>query len=346
MGHSMVSPTIARDGNNGQAVADEVPLSDDFFDSDLLSSTGTTDPLTGLVGTGIGAVLKGEADGNGQAMDNMAIDEIRNLLFGNAGSGGQDLIALDIQRGRDHGMESYNAMRVSLGLPAVTSFAQITKNVAVQKELEEAYPGGVNTIDAFEGGLCEDHVAGSDVGPLFQTIIVNQFERLRDGDRFFYLNESFNPDEMKLFNQVNTLTKVIEANTNITNLQPDAFIFTASISGTVTPPMAPPPPPGAPAPAVKAQPNLSGIVVTLLDDTGAVVATTTTNAKGQYQFTQANGISTGTYSVSIKLATGTTITTPKSIVISKAQSITGVNLTMAPPVAENPVMGVAPQRNA
>ncbi len=191
MGHSMVSPSIARDGNNGQAITADVPLSEDFFDSNL---------LTGLVGTGIGAVLKGEADGNGQAMDNMAVDEIRNLLFGNAGDGGQDLIALDIQRGRDHGMETYNAMRVSLGLKAVTSFAQITSNVAVQKELAEAYPGGVNTVDAFEGGLCEDHVAGSDVGPLFQDIIVNQFTRLRDGDRFFYLNENLNPDETNLFN--------------------------------------------------------------------------------------------------------------------------------------------------
>jgi len=66
-----------------------------------------------------------------------------------------------------------------MGLPAVTSFAQITSDVQVQKELAAAYPGGVNTIDAFEGGMAEDHVKGSDVGPLFQAIMVNQFTRLR-----------------------------------------------------------------------------------------------------------------------------------------------------------------------
>jgi peroxidase len=332
MGHSMVSPTIARDGNNGQQIEDEVPLSEDFFDPNLLSSTGAIDPLTGLAGTGIGAVLKGEADGNGQADDNMVIDEIRNLLFGNAGDGGQDLVALDIQRGRDHGMESYNAMRVSLGLPAVTSFAQITSNVAVQKELEEAYPGGVNTIDAFEGGLCENHVAGSDVGPLFQDIIVNQFTRLRDGDRFFYLNESFNPDEMKLFNQVNTLTKVIEANTNITNLQANAFIFTASISGAVTTaPNGPPPPPGAPIPPPT---GVAGLVVTLLDDTGDVVATTTTNAAGQYSFNQQSGVATGTYTVSITLSNGDKLTTPSPIVITTgSQNVTGIHFNVKKPAA-------------
>jgi hypothetical protein len=343
MGHSMVSPTIAREGNDGQAVAGEVPLSVDFFDSNLLSSTGATDPFTGLAGTGIGAVLKGEADGDGQAMDNMAIDEIRNLLFGNAGAGGEDLMALDVQRGRDHGMESYNAMRVSLGLPAVTSFAQITSNVAVQNELAQAYPGGVNTIDAFEGGICENHVPGSDVGPLFQTIITNQFARLRDGDRFFYLNESFNADETRLFNQVNTLTKVIEANTSITNLQANAFIFTASISGAVTMPMAPPPGPGGAVP--QPRPNLSGLVVTLLDDSGAVVAATTTNAQGQYQFTQADGIATGTYSVTIRLTTGTTLTSP-TIEITTAQNVTGVNFQIAPPVAASPVTGPNFQRRA
>jgi hypothetical protein len=331
MGHSMVSPTIARDGNNGQAVADEVPLSVDFFDPNLLSSTDATDPYTGLISTDIGPVLKGEADGDGQAMDNMAINEIRNLLFGNSGDGGQDLIALDIQRGRDDGIENYNAMRVSLGLKAVTSFAQITSNVAVQKDLEAAYPGGVNTIDAFEGGLCEDHLAGSDVGPLFQTILVNQFTRLRDGDRFFYQNENLNPAETKLFNQVNTLTRVIEANSTASNLQANAFIFTSSISGSVIgPPMGPPPLVGAPAPRTV---PLAGLVVTLLDDSGDVVATTTTNAQGQYTFTQKAGITTGSYTVSIALKNGSTLTTPAPIVISSGnQVVGGVNLNVTPPV--------------
>ena len=39
---------------------------------------------------------------------------------------------------------------------------------------------------------------------------------------------------MKIIQQGNSLTKVIEANTHITNMQSDAFVFRASISGTVS----------------------------------------------------------------------------------------------------------------
>lgn len=37
-----------------------------------------------------------------------------------------DLGAIDVQRGRDHGMPSYNDLRAAYGLPRVTSFTQIT----------------------------------------------------------------------------------------------------------------------------------------------------------------------------------------------------------------------------
>jgi peroxidase len=333
MGHSMVSPTIARDGNDGQAVADEVPLSEDFFDPNLLNPAGVMDPYTGLISTDIGPVLKAEADGNGQAMDNMAVDEIRNLLFGNTGMGGDDLIARDIQRGRDNGIGSYNSLRISMGLAPVTSFAQITSNVTVQNELAAAYPGGVDTIDAFEGGVAEDHVSGSDVGPLFQSILVNQFTRLRDGDRFYFGNEHFNADEMNLLQQVNTLTKVIEANTSVTNLQANAFIYTNSISGVVTAGgnLQPPPGPGTPMRLQQPPAGIAGVLVTLLDSDGDVLATTTTNAKGQYSFNQSVGISTGEYTVSITLKNGSTLTSGPIVITRSGQNPANVNFNIKGP---------------
>jgi len=313
-GHSLVSPTIARDGNDGEAVTDDVPLSEDFFDPNLLNPSGVVDPLTGEVSTDIGAVLKGEADGNGQAMDTMAVSAIRNLLFGNGISGGQDLIALDVQRGRDHGIPDYNSLRVDLGLPAITSFSQITSNVQVQAELEEAYPGGVNTIDAFEGGLAEDHVAGSDVGPLFQAIMVNQFTRLRDGDRFFYLNENFNSNENAILQQGGSLAKVIEANTDVTNLQSDVFKFQASISGTVA----------------SANGQLSfghgvpNVTVDLEDTSGDLLATTLTDAQGNYSFNQ---LSTGNTDASI--TPGVSVTGLYQVVLAPSTSVKQISTTPA-----------------
>jgi hypothetical protein len=285
-GHSLLSGSIERAGNNGQAVAGSVPLQQDFFDPNLLNGEGqpsTVDPITGLTSTDIGAVLKGDADGNSQAMDVQTINEVRDELFNEVIPGvgyGQDLIALDIQRGRDQGIGSYNEVRQALGLAPVTSFTQITSNVTVQKELQEAY-GNVNNIDAFEGGLAEDHVPGSDVGQLFQTILVNQFTRLRDGDRFFYLNETWSPQELAILNQGNTLAKVIEANTNITNLQSNVFLFKASISGTVNLNLF-----GGNRGGI----GLPGLTVELQDTSGDILATTTTGRGGTYTFNQ---LSTG-----------------------------------------------------
>src|SRR5205814_8074091 len=149
---------------------------------------GTVDPVTGLHSTGISPILKGSASGIAQDVDLLAVRSVRNFLFGPEGAGGTDLIARDIQRGRDHGLTDYNSMRAAYGLARVPSFAQITSDVTVQNELAQAY-GSVNNIDAFVGALAEDHVPGAAVGPLTKAVLVNQFTRTRDGDRFFYLNQ-------------------------------------------------------------------------------------------------------------------------------------------------------------
>ncbi len=361
-GHSLLSGNIERAGNDGQEVAGAVSLAQDFFDPALLNGQGqpsATDPFTGLSSTDIGAVLKGESDGNSQATDVLAINEVRNLLFNevvpNIGFG-QDLIALDIERARVNGIGSYNQLRVAYGLPAVTSFSQITSNLQVQQELKAAY-GNVNNIDAFEGGLAEDHVRGSDVGPLFQQIMVNQFTRLRDGDRFFYLNETWNADELNLFAQGNTLTKVIEANTDITNLSSNVFLFRASIGGTVSL--------GGAAGSAPGNLGLPGVVVQLQDTSGDVLATTVTDLGGHYSFNQHSGPSseaaispgvsaTGYYQIVLVLPPSLQQTSPNPapVLISRGGlEVTGVNFvvqfqgpaastaTAAPGGVSNPVAG-------
>jgi hypothetical protein len=249
----------------------------------------------------------------------MAVQSVRNLLFGNGQFGGEDLMARDVQRARDHGIGSYNDLRVAYGFPAVTSFDQITSNVTVQQELQQAY-GTVDNIDSFEGGLAEDHVAGSDMGPLFTRIIADQFQRLRDGDRFFYLNESFNANELNILNQGNTLGKVIGTNTGVTNLQSDVFIFQASIGGTVRD---------------NSGQGVAGINVQLLDASDDVLATAVTDANGQYTFNQQSGpaaspdiqsgvSATGNYQVALVLPAGMTQTTANPGMVAIGVSNTNV----------------------
>jgi hypothetical protein len=334
-GHSLLSSQIERQDNNGQDVLPNDPagatisLATDFFDPNVLNPAGVTDPLTGHTSTDIGPILKGDADGVAQADDLLAINDVRNLLFANGGlqDNGQDLIARDVQRARDDGIGSYNQVRQAYGLPPVTSFAQITSNVQVQQELQQAY-GSVDNIDAFEGGLAEDHAPGSDLGPLFTTIIADQFNRLRAGDRFFYLNEQWSPDELKLLQQGNTLTKVIEANTSITNMQSDAVLFTASISGNVIVGQG-----GSHQPAAVGR-GLAGVTVQLEDVGGHVLATTATDSKGHYSFNQLTGVSaTGDYTVRLVVPSGFTQTSPNppTILISRGGiSVNGVDFTLTP----------------
>lgn len=54
-------------------------------------------------------------------------------------------------------------------------------------------------MDAYIGGLAESHVEGSGVGELFMASLVDQFTRMRDGDRFYFENTAnglFTEDEI------------------------------------------------------------------------------------------------------------------------------------------------------
>jgi len=288
-GHSLLSNQIQRQDNNGNNInvtgGAPINLAQDFFDPNLLNPNGVVDPLTGQASTDIDPILKGDADGDAQAMDALAVNEIRNLLFANGAAvdNGQDLIARDIQRARDDGIGTYNDVRAAFGLPRVTSFAQITSNVTLQKELQQLY-GTVDNIDPFVGGISEDLVPGSNLGPTFRAILVNQFTRLRDGDRFFYLNEHFTSDEMNLLQQATTLGQVIEANTGVRNLQNDVFKFTASIEGTVFLDLG-----NNGNPRTPGDFGLPGFIVQLQDTSGDILATTMTDKFGHYLFTQLSG---------------------------------------------------------
>jgi peroxidase len=176
------------------------------------------------------------------------------------------------------GLPTYNETRVAYGLPAVTSFGQITSDPALQAQLQSIY-GNVDSVELFVGGLAEDHARGASVGTTFQAIIANQFERIRDGDRLWYQNV-FSGAQLRAI-QNTTLADIIQANTNTTNLQNNVFFFRAGISGSVST--------GAfqPGRGSFGQPggSLSGLTVNLLNSAdGSLVATSMTDARGNYNF--------------------------------------------------------------
>ena len=215
-GHSLLDSEISRLNNDGSTAGEPISLARAFFNSgvfktSLANHAGDSDP-----------VLKAAASGNAQEVDLKVVDELRNMLFGAPGSGGLDLASLNIQRGRDHGLADYNSARAAYGMSKVTSFAEITPDTDTQAKLKELY-GTVDGIDLWVGGLAEKHVPGSSVGPLFQRIMVDQFTRLRDGDRHWYQSILSGRDLGEI--DGTHLSDVIRRNTALTNLQSNVFVW-------------------------------------------------------------------------------------------------------------------------
>jgi hypothetical protein len=88
--------------------------------------------------------------------------------------------------------------------------------------LEEAY-GDVDLIDLWVGGLSEDAVDGGMVGETFSDVLIDQFERLRDGDPLFSLNSGLPQEELDTLWST-TLSDVVERNTDIGAMQDNAFL--------------------------------------------------------------------------------------------------------------------------
>jgi peroxidase len=241
-----------------------MPLLDGFFNAGIMSVPGVE-----------GGILKYLASDVSQNVDLKMVDSVRNILFGapGSGAGGEDLFALDVERGRDVGLPTLNGTRVAYGLTPYTSFAQITADPTVQADLQTLY-GSVDNVELFVGGLAEDHAAGSSVGPTFGAIIADQFERVRDGDRLWYQN-IFSGSDLRAI-QNTTLADLIRANTSTTNVQGNVFFFQTSISGQVSV--------DGNGPHDSHRSGAAGVLVELEDSSGNVVASTETSSDGSFTF--------------------------------------------------------------
>ncbi|KAI8802574.1 heme peroxidase [Cladochytrium replicatum] len=138
---------------------------------------------------GIDSILRGIGGSREHLVDDLMTDEVRKFfpehMF--------DLAAANVQRGRDLGLPTYNQARIAFGLKPAKSFASITSSVSRQKVLKAVY-GSVDNIDSWVGGLSEDLLSNGRVGPLFAASIRSQFQRLRDGDRWYYKNGGISID--------------------------------------------------------------------------------------------------------------------------------------------------------
>lgn len=214
VGHTMLSPHLLLADRKG-VIVDVLPLRNAFFHPGYLAA----DPRR------VEFLLAGFTRQSAQEIDSFIVDDVRNFLFGPPGAGGLDLASLNIQRGRDHGLPRYSALRAAYGLAPAGGFTDISSDPAVAHALAFVYasPG---EVDPWVGALSEDHLPGASVGELIAAGLIDQFTRLRDGDPFFYLND---PDlaHARIRNIIDLqelrLCQVIRWNTAISKLPNNVF---------------------------------------------------------------------------------------------------------------------------
>lgn len=213
VGHTQVSDTQEGLDNNGNVVFSE-PLAQAFFNTPQMDE-----------GNGINPLLRSLGADFSQGTDVYVVAALRNLLVAGLVGGDvdeMDLIAIDIQRERDVGLGTLNQTRRAMGSKPYQTFAQLTPDPALQASLQSVY-GSIDNVDLFIGGMAEPHAAGALVGPTFQAIIAKQFYALRSGDRFFWLNEGFDPNTLNRI-QNTTLADLIRRNADTTQVQDNLFI--------------------------------------------------------------------------------------------------------------------------
>ncbi|XP_037051362.1 uncharacterized protein LOC119085170 [Bradysia coprophila] len=219
IGHSLLRPHIPRLSINHQPIDPPLLLRDGFFKMDALLAPGMMDEIMrGLVATPM------------ETLDQFITGEVTNHLFEDRRIpfSGIDLVSLNIQRARDHGIPSYNNYRALCNLKRAQTWEDLSREIPpeVITRFKRIY-ASPDDIDLFPGGMSERPLQGGLVGPTFACIIGIQFRQLRKCDRFWY--ETDDPSLRFTEAQLNeirktTLSKIICENMEITgDMQRAAF---------------------------------------------------------------------------------------------------------------------------
>ncbi|XP_076461502.1 salivary peroxidase/catechol oxidase-like [Babylonia areolata] len=179
-------------------------------------------------------VLKGLMQASAQASDQFFVASLRNRLFEASPRRGLDLVALNVQRGRDHGLPTYQAWRAACGLSPVTAFNHSALGTA-GPALREVYLT-VEDIDLFTGAVSEPALTGGLVGPTLACLIGRQLADLKFADRFFYETtgpEGFTQDQLRYIYGT-TMSGLICSNShNVTSVQRNPFMEPSEQNPTV-----------------------------------------------------------------------------------------------------------------
>ena len=212
-GHSLITGDFAMKPTKGSQGS--FSLREMFFNPMDMNSSDTFDGL-----------VRGLTEEETRAWDSNFVEDIRNHLFeASKDGGGFDLVAINIQRGRDHGVPGYTKYLEICGGTNVQDWEDLRGLMKPEhiSRLQKAYRS-VEDVDLFVGGFLEDAHEDSMIGPVFKCIIGDQFARLKKGDRFFYdlgtdPNSRFSELQLKEIRKV-SLGRILCENTELDSIQP------------------------------------------------------------------------------------------------------------------------------
>jgi peroxidase len=219
-GHTLINPVLHRFDWDFKPIREgHLPLHKAFFSPWRVVDEGGIDPLLrGLFA--VPAKLK--------KPDENLNTELTEQLFKSAHAVALDLAAMNIHRSRDHAIPGYIEFRKYCNMTQVDSFDDLKNEItdrSVLRKLQELY-GHPGNIDVWVGGVLEDQVEGGRIGPLFRCLLIEQFRRLRDGDRFYYENPSvFKPEQLVQIKQYSLSRVICDNGDNITRTTKNSFIL-------------------------------------------------------------------------------------------------------------------------
>ena len=223
-GHTMVGSEIRRLEEDGTtSPGGHLTVREAFFDNSTIRNGG------------LGDLMRGAAATPAQESDTAIIDDLNLFLETPNGVSGFSLAALNILRGRDHGLDGYISVRAQLmgdidpGRVEPGDFSVITSDPALAARLARVYDS-VHEVDLWVGGLAEDNLAGTQLGPLFSHIVSEQFTRTAISDTEFMDLPRGIPRRFKKEVKQSGLDDIIERNSDVADIQEDVFVYVPRIA--------------------------------------------------------------------------------------------------------------------
>jgi len=208
--------------DGSHSVGGDILLRDVFFDPTIIVNTGGCSPI-----------FRGLQGKQHNSPEVNIVDDLKEFVFAKKGFFGIDLLSTNMRRAREMGIPNFGTARqiYGVGTPffVVTyeSFYNFT-DPAVAADLVIAYnstdPG---VCDPWLCGILESTnptptQVGGELGQLLHEVIRRQFERFRDGDRFWYLNNQFDSNDLaEILNT--TLAEIILRNSVVQQLYCNIF---------------------------------------------------------------------------------------------------------------------------